>query len=510
MTRVELFEAIRRDRVLHGKGIREISRVYRIHRRTVHEALASAVPRPRKRPVRDPSVLTRSHRGVIDGWLLTDREAPRKQRHTARRIYKRLVDENGFSGAESTVRRYVRMRRREIGLVRHAHVPRDHVPGQEAEVDWYEAEVDFPDGRHTVQFFEMRACFSGREFHMGFPRQTQQAFLEGHAEAFSHFAGVFPRVRYDNLKAAVKRVLQGRRRLEQDRFVAMRSHYIFGSEFCQPGLEGAPEKGGVENGVGRFRRNRLVPILQVTDFDDLNRQLRDACAKDDARRMEGRIATVSEDWKQEAPHLRPLPAEPFDAVETGTAGVDSMGRVRARTNRYSVPIGLAGLSVEVRVHATRVVMVHGGKVVAEHERLHLKNAERLDLEHYLDLLWYKPGALAGSRPLRQARERGELPPDFDCLWQALQERHGDAEGTRQLIGVMLLYRSADREAVTTAVGLALEYGCYDAGAISTLLRQLQTADCKPEPLRDLGPLSRYDRPVGDLAAYDLLLQQAAC
>jgi transposase len=449
-------------------------------------------------------------RRVIDGWLLDDREAPRKQRHTARRIHRRLVEEYGFQGAESTVRLYVRGRRRGMGIVRDTHVPRDHAPGQEAEVDWYEAEVDFPEGRQTVQFFEMRACFSGREFHMGFPRQTQQAFLEGHAEAFAYFGGIFPRIRYDNLKAAVKKLLQGRRRQEQDRFVAMRSHYLFESEFCRPGVDGAPEKGGVENGVGRFRRNHLVPVLKATDFDDLNRQLRESCARDDLRRMERRTATVIADWEQESPHLRPLPAEPFDTVETSTARVDGMGRVRVRTNWYSVPIGLAHLSVEVRVRATRVVIVYGGKVVGEHERLQLKNAEHLKLEHYLDLLWHKPGALAASRPLRQARDRGELPPDFDRLWQALRERHGEAEGTRQLIGVMLLYRNADREAVTSAVGLALSYGCYDAGAIATLLRQLQAADRRVEPLRDLGSLAQYERPTGDLSEYDLLLQQAAC
>ncbi|MNT57517.1 hypothetical protein D3C72_1948890 [compost metagenome] len=145
-----------------------------------------------------------------------------------------------------------------------------------------------------------------------------------------------------------------------------------------------------------------------------------------------------------------------------------------------------------------------------HERLNLKNAERLVLDHYLDLLWEKPGALAGSRPLRQARDRREWPSEYDRLWAALKERHGEQEGTRQMVGILLLCRQAPVERVQTAVGLAMSYGCLDLGAITTLLRQLGQTDPRPAPLTGLGHLHRYDRPVGDLSMYALLLSPEAC
>jgi hypothetical protein len=510
MTRVELFEAIRRDHEIHGKSIREIARERSVHRRAVRQALDNAVPPKRKRPKRSPPVLTPAHRATVDRWLVADCEAPRKQRHTARRVFRRLRSEEGYDGAESTVRKYVGRRRRELGLLRGGvYVPLDHPVGKEGEVDWYEADVDFPWGRQRVQFFQMRACYSGREFHMGFPRQTQQAFLEGHVEGFAYFGGVFEVMRYDNLTAAVKRVLQGRRREETDRFVALRSHYLFESEFCRPGTEGASEKGGVENAVGRFRRSHMVPVPRFESFEELNRQLLVWCAEDDLRRVEGRQRTVLQDWDSEKDKLLRLPDRPFSTEEVSTARVDAKGRICVRTNRYSVPIRLARGTVEVRVHARWVEAWSNGRLVAVHDRLQGLHGERLELDHYLELLWTKPGALGRSRPLRQARDRGRWPACYDELWQQQNDAYGATEGARQLLAVLLLHRAMPADAVHTAVELALELGTCDASAICVLARQLTDEGPPPaERLGALGELARYDRPVLDLGDYDALLGHA--
>ena len=138
---MELFEVIRREHFLHKKGIRRIARELGIHRRLVRQALGNAVPPMRKPAKRKAPVLTEALREVIDGWLNSDREVPRKQRHTARRIYARLKAEHAYRGAESTVRVYVGRRRRELGVAEVAFVPQVHRPGEEAEVDWYEALV---------------------------------------------------------------------------------------------------------------------------------------------------------------------------------------------------------------------------------------------------------------------------------------------------------------------------------------------------------------------------------
>ena len=510
MTKVELFEIIRKEHYLHGKSVRELSRDHQIHRRTVRQALENAMPPSRKPPERDPPVLTLGLRAVVDRWLKEDRKVHRKQRHTGRRVFQRLTREEGYGGAESTVRRYVGRRRRELGVTGEAYCPQHRLAGDEAEMDWYEADVDFPWGRERVQFFEMRACFSGREFHRAYPRQTQQALMEGHVKSFEHFGGVFKTVRYDNLSTAVRKVLRGRRRLETDRFVALRSHYLYGAEFCRPGKVGAPEKGGVEGGVGRFRRGHLVPVPKMQDYDELNAYLLACCAEDDARLMMGRTRTVEQMWLDEAAALRPLPTEHFDSSEGTTVRVDSKGRVSVRTNRYSVPISLAGRKVEARVQANRVDIFHGGRRVAGHPRLHGRHEERLKLDHYLELLQRKPGALKRSTALHQAREAGQWPQSYDRLWTELQRRYGQSDGTRHLLDVLMLHRQYRVGDVHAAVELSLEYGCCDGGAVAVVLRQLLVDERRSEPLEGIGLLERFERPADtDMSIYDTLLIDVA-
>ena len=488
-----------------GLSIRALARKHRVHRRAVRQALMSAVPPPRKAPEREAPVLTPELRAVVVGWLEADRTAPRKQRHTARRVYQRLKAEYGFAGAESTVRKFVRGCRRRLAQASELSIPREHEPGQEAEVDFWEAYVDFPDGRRRVQIFAMRACYSGREFQMAFPLKDQQAFLEGHVEAFAHFGGVFKVIRYDNLKSAVVKILRGRRREESDRFVALRSHYLHDSEFCVPGKGGAHEKGGVEGALGRFRRGHLVPVPSVASFEELNRFLVARMEEDDQRRLEGRERSIIEDWLQEERRLQPLPAEPFSACRVGSYWVDGKSRICVATNRYSVPVSLTDRKVEARLGALRVEVFSRGRLVAVHERIQGRHQEKLKLDHYLELLEVKPGALAGSRPLHQARQAGLWPAAYDELWSKLRIRHGDWEGTRRMVEALYLHRQASREDVRLAVELTLSYGICEPAAIAMVLRQLKTAQPSQKPLEDLGALGRYGSPPGTSRAYDGLL-----
>jgi hypothetical protein len=162
----------------------------------------------------------------------------------------------------------------------------------------------------------------------------------------------------------------------------------------------------------------------------------------------------------------------------------------------------------VRVQAQQIEVVHNGQVVAVHRRSYGRNDECLVLDHYLELLRYKPGALARSRPLRQAREHSQWPPEYDQLWTALKAAYGEAEGTRQLVEVLMLLRVVEAEDLRLAIGLALEYGCCDPGAVRVLVRQLTESEWGVVPLTHLGPLSRFERPVADLQSYDHLLSQA--
>ena len=309
----------------------------------------SATPRPRQ-PVTRPAPVLDPFKLIIDGWLEEDRKAPRKQRHTARRVWQRLVDEHRATVGESTVRRYVaEVRRRQPAVLADVMVPQRHLPGDEAEVDFGRVTFWLDEVETFGWMFVMRLSASARGFHRVYLNEAQQAFLDGHVRAFEHFGGVPERVRYDNLKPAVVRVLKGRDRAESERFVALRSHYGFDSFFCRPGVAGAHEKGGVEGEVGRFRRRYLVPVPHVGSLAELNELVAAGDATDDQRHVAGRVLSVGEHFAAEALTLGPLPAEPFDPTLLLTPRVDVKSRVCVRQSFYSVPVRYVGRRVDVRL-----------------------------------------------------------------------------------------------------------------------------------------------------------------
>lgn len=503
-SRVELFEQIRRDRDREGLSIRELARKHGVHRRAVRQALESPLPPPRKRPVERPAPVLGSYHRLIDKWLEGDREAPPKQRHTAKRIWERLVTEEGAEVAERTVREHVAARRRELGLGIEGHVPQAHDPGAEAEVDWGEAKVWMGGELVKAKLFLMRLSHSGATYVEAFPHETQQAFLEGHANAFAFLDGIPGKVRYDNLKAAVVKVLRGRRRLESDRFVALRSHYLYESFFCEPGQKGAHEKGGVEGEVGRFRRNHLVPVPEVESFEALNELLRGACESDLDRRITGRALSIGEALAAERPSLRALPGERFDAGEQTSVRVDSKSMVTVRQNRYSVPSELLGRRVGARIGARRIEILCDGETVAIHERLRGRHQVRARLGHYAGILTRKPGALAGSVALAQERERGEWPGCFDRLWRAIEAKATPTEAARQMVDVVLLCEQLGLGAVEFAVRGALAAGAYDGRAVAVLARGTERSEARP--LMNLDErLTQTASGPPDLADYDQLL-----
>jgi transposase len=500
--KVELFEQIRREYRSGVGTIQGVAKKLKTHRRMVRQALASAVPPERRTPSRSKPKLG-PVREFIDGILQSDREAPRKQRHTAHRIWRRIGQEHPeASVAESTVRGYVGRRKRELGRTAgETFVPQSYDWGGEGQADWYEAAVDFEDGRQVVQFFSMRSMASGGAFHAAYFHATQQAFLEAHERAFHHFGGVFHRLRYDNLRSAVKRILRGHQREQTDRWIAFRSHWGFESEFCNPAR--GNEKGGVEGEVGCFRRNHLVPVPKVKDLGELNAHLAKCCQEDEQRRIQGKPHPVGEAMQIERGHLLALAREGFELAETSFPVVDGQGCVKVRTNRYSVPLR-PGTRTQVQLLPAYVEVWQEGRCAARHERSFGRHQAVLDLEHYLDVLERKPGALAGSTPLKQWRERGRWPESFDRFWQSLGERHGKQAGTRAMIELLGLGRQQGWERLRAAIEQALLLGCTDAAAV----RHLLTAGALrhgESPRPEIGLLERYERPMPVLSEYDGLL-----
>jgi transposase len=537
-SRVELFEAIRRDHRREGLSIRGLADRYRVHRRAVRQALGSPEPPARKVAVRAAPRLDPA-KPLIDGMLREDLDAPRKQRHTARRVLARLVDEHGMGEITySTVRDYVRVRRPEIWAQAgrswgEVFVPQTHEPGAEAEVDFADLWIILAGVRTKVFLFTFRLSFSGKAIHRAFATQSQEAFLEGHVAAFDALGGLpVVHVRYDNLKAAVSRVLFGRTRVESARWVTFRSHYGFDAFYCAPGRDGAHEKGGVEGEGGRFRRTHLVPMPRVESLAELNARLAAYDERDDARRIANRPQTVGHDFAVEARMLAELPAERFETGVTLSPRVDRYARVTVRQCRYSVPAKLIGRRVRVLLRATEVLVFDGSRRVAAHPRATMRGAEVLVLDHYLEVLARKPGALPGATALAHARAAGTFSATHEAFWTAARaaavrhnrdrDRGGDAAGTRALIEVLLLHRHLPAAAVIAGMKAALAVGTPNPELVAVEARRAATAAAAtagtgatggesgrvltlPDRSTPSEALPADERPLPTVTAYDQLL-----
>jgi len=528
--RVELFAAIRFDWQRHQMPVRALARKYDVHRRTVRQAIASPVPPDRKVPERAAPV-REAVAGWIDEMLAEDLAAPRKQRHTARRVFERLADERGAQVSYSYVAKYVARRRAEItaqdkdgaeGLA--GFVPQAREPGAEAEVDFGDVTVELGGQLARCFMFAFRLSYSGKACHRVFASQAQEAFLEGHVAAFEAAGGVpFRQIRYDNLSPAVAKVLAGRSRTETARWLSFRSFYGFEAFYCQPGTEGAHEKGGIEGEIGRFRRRWFVPVPRAGSLAELNARLAAADAAEDARHVAGRAATVGEDFAAERGLLLRLPPEPFATAAVAWPRVDRYARVSVGKCRYSVPARLIGSRVRVMLAANELRIFDGPKLAAVHPRLIAAGDEHLDLDHYLEILVRKPGALPGSAALAQARAAGVFTSAHEAFWSAARARHGDGAGTRALIEVLLLHRRMPAAQVIAGMTAALAAGSCSPDVVAVEARKHAATAADPEPAtwpamrprpsraavitlparRD--PLPPDARPVPSVAAYDQLL-----
>ena len=267
--------------------------------------------------------------------------------------------------------------------------------------------------------------------------------------------------------------------------------------------QGAHEKGGVEGEIGRFRRRHLVPVPSVASLAALNQLIAAADILDDGRVITGRAVTVAAAFAAEQQAMLPLPAEMFDPARLLTARVDGRARICVRQNYYSVPARYAGRRVAVRLSARTVEALDGPHVIATHERCAGKYAEVLVLDHYLDVLKYKPGGLPGATALAQARAVGAFTASHQRYWDAARCKLGDAAGTRALTEVLLAHRTLPALALLEAMDRAVGCGTLDPQAVMIAARRL--AGGHIAPVIPIGALSRYDRPAPTLAGYDQLL-----
>lgn len=508
MLTVDEIEQIRRAYYVEKQSIRTIAREQHHHRRVVREAIAGTSPTPRQyrrqrarpRPMVDPV------RHLIDAWLEADWGAPPKQRHTAKRIFDRLVAEEGYQGQERAVREYVHDWKQAHRSDAIGYLPLAYTPGAEAQCDWGEGLVRVAGVEQTAQLFLLRLAYSLKPFVCAFPTARQECFFAGHEAAFHLFGGVPHRISYDNLTTAVQTVLTGRNRIEQDAFVAFRGHHLFESFFCLPGKEGAHEKSLVETLVGYARRNFLVPIPDVESWEALNQELLRRCLAENERTVVGRTATIGAQWAQERPLLHPLQSHPYPCCRTVPVRASKLSLVTFERNRYSVPSRSAGERLLLRAFPWQVEITNGTTVLARHPRLYGKDGEQLDPLHYLQVLERKPGAFDHARPIQHWAKT--WPPIYQQYLDAL--RVGRPEGaTREFVRILQLHGRFPTETIAAALERALDLRCWSADGVEQLVRQ-EGVPAVPSSTLDAATLARLpavDIPVPDLHCYEQLVAE---
>ena len=503
MLTVTDYERIRRAYYIEKKSMRQIGREFGHGYWTVRKALAQPEPQPYRLSQARVAPVLGPYQTRIEQMLAENANLPRKQRYTGKKIYQTIRQE-GYQGAESTVRRYVGQKRKEKKRPA-VYLPLSFDPGMDAQVDWGEATVLMDGETVVVQLFIMRLCYARKLFVMAFPTQRQEAFLLGHVEAFAHFGGIPGRISYDNLTTAVRRVLEGRNREEQVGFTRFRSHYLFESRFCTPGK--GHEKGGVESDVGYARLNFLVPIPEVADYQELNRMLKAACLQDDQRVVERCEQSIQERWLQEQPHLRPLPERPFACCISREVTLNGYGQVSFDTNRYSVPAHKARKQLTLRAYPFQIEVLADNEIIATHPRCYGRKEDILDPLHYLSLLEQRPGAFEHAQPLRQWR--ATWPPIYETLLRSLRQQvPNESQAIRAFIQILQLHQEHDAELIELAIEQALGDGLANLSGIRFCLNRLLDPAPAVVPL-DLSTqpdLAQIGQQPLSLAHYDRFLQ----
>jgi transposase len=494
---VDVYARVRRAVQVDGMSIRQAGREFGLSRKTIRKMLQYSLPPgyARKKPVQRP--MLGPWLGIIDQILVEDRSQPKKQRHTAKRIFDRLKAEHAFGGGYTIVKDYVRQARLSHKEV---FVPLAHTPG--------DAQADFGEALVAVGGVEQKAhfqCFdlphSDDCFVMAFPAENTEAFLEGHNQAFAYFGGVPRTILYDNTRIAVKEIAGDGERRPTEAFSGLQSHYLFAAKFGRPGK--GNDKGNVEGLVGYARRNFLVPVPHLASWEELNAHLLAECLKRRERKLWGHTETIADRFQRDREKLLPLPPVALEACEQRSTRASSQALVRYETNDYSVPTQYGHRQVLVKAFVWEVVISCASEVIARHTRSYGREEMIFNPLHYLALLEEKTNALDQAAPL----EGWRLPEEFIELRRQMEARLGK-RGRREYVQVLRLLETFSVEEVAAAVRQALRFPAIAFDAVKHLL--LCAIERRPPKL----DLENYPHlPLAEVALtraadYQVLLEEA--
>ena len=455
---MEMYRRVRHAYFREGLSKRAIARRFAISRASVDKMILYSVPPGYRRsaPIRRPKL--DGFTGIIDQWLSEDRERPRKQRHTAKRVFERLRDEHGFEGGYTIIKDYVREHGRRH---REVFVPLDHAPGH-AQADFGEAVVVIGGVEQKAHFFALDLPHSDACYVRAYPAVTAEAWMDGHVHAFAFFGAVPLSILYDNDRCLVSKIEPDGTRRRARLFNEMLSHYVIRDRYGRPGK--GNDKGSVEGLVGYSRRNFMVPIPNFPTWDAFNDWLEERCRIRQTDKLRGHKETIGERLQHDLEAMASLPVAQFEACDQASGRVSSLALVRYKTNDYSVPVAFGHREVWIRAYVDRVVIGCGGEVIARHVRSYDREDMVFDPVHYLSLIEKKIGAFEQAAPLAE----WELPKAFSTLQNLMEARLLKA-GRREYVQVLRLLENFEMEEVHAAVKTALQMGTISFDAVKHLV-----------------------------------------
>jgi len=495
----DIIYEIRRRHSVQKQSITAIARDMGISRPTVRKYLQTA-DEPKYERVQPVSPRLGQCEQQLTKWLEEEARLPRPRRRTAHRLFEGL-QEIGYGGAYDSVQRFVkRWKSTQQGpKLTEAFVPLLFLPGDACQFDWSHEQVELGGVLQTIKVAHFRLAYSRQMFVVAYPRERQEMVMDAHNRAFAFFGGVPARLIYDNLKAVVDTIYNGKERQFNRRFLTLANHYLFEPVACTPAA--GWEKGQVENQVGNVREWLFTPLARFASFADLNDWLATRCQELAQRTHPTQsLRTVAACFAEEQAHLRPIRAR-FDGYVEHMMRVSSTCLVRVDRNRYSVPANVAGQAVSVRTTADKVRIVAHGEIIATHPRVFGQDQLICDPWHYLPVLAKKPGALRNGAPF----VAWDLPRPIQIVRDRIVKQH---KGDRAFVELLMLAGEAGLDALTVACELALEGGVVNAPIVMNTLRRLVAPHLPTAAVNIPDGIALTIEPLPDCHRYDYLLGAA--
>lgn len=475
------------------KSLREIAKITDMDFRTVQKYAYQENWSPDRLPNLEPESYPAlgPYIGAIDEMLEQDAREPRKQRHTKMQIHKRLQKEQGYTGSYDSVKKYVRKKKFVMQQEKMGYLPLAH-PAGHAQIDFGDFKYyDSGGGAHEGHALVVAFPHSNAGWMQVFPSENQECLLEGLKRIFAHIGGVPVRVRADNMTTAVAQVLEGTERVLSEGFRRFMLHYRFEAEFCNPAA--GNEKGSVENKVGYTRRNLLVPVPVIEDFELYNTALLERCDADHSRPHYKYGGLICERWEGEKQRLLSLPQHEYEVFRYEALAVNKYGFVTVDSNKYGLSPELAGKVAQAKIFHDRLGLYYDHQLLKTYPRSYGKNEEMLDWTQYVGALCKKPGGATDTRFFSQ----------MPRLWQQHLQSTKGKERKSALMVLREIVRDGNEILCDDALAMASEYGRPDADSIRQCYYLISKAENHPKPLEFASPTPTLDyRP--DLAAYDHL------